>query len=372
VTADTEDEGQEQTLLSGLLNAADLDKMSFDPLTEHVPNLVVEGFGVLAGPPKVGKSWLVDNIAAGCAYGGTVLDAIPVTGRPVLLASLEDSPRRLQSRLRKITHGQPLPERLDIITEIKPGLVVATIAEWLLRHEESAPLCVLDTLGKARQQRRPGDDPYIADYQLGTQIKRVIDAIPGAAILCVHHTRKMGADDFVDTVSGTAGIAGSADYILVLSRKRKSEEGILAVTGRDIEENEYAVKTENGLWKLDGMDITDAAATVDTRRDQTAEAKLGTKSLDAMKFVNAREKTSPAELAEHLSIDGQEAGRQLKRLYDGGYIDKDGRGTYVPLGGKTGKSGKTADQHPSGNLPLSPDLPPPNNVRRLFGDDDAS
>ena len=45
-------------LLSGLVNAADLDKMQFDPLTEHVPGLIVEGFTLFVGPPKVGKSWM--------------------------------------------------------------------------------------------------------------------------------------------------------------------------------------------------------------------------------------------------------------------------------------------------------------------------
>src|SRR5262249_26204733 len=129
-----------ESLLKGLLNAAALDAMTFDPLTEHVPGLVVEGFGVIAGSPKIGKSWLVDDIALGCAYGGMVLGAIPVTPRPVLLASLEDSPRRLQSRLRKLSQRQDLPALLDIITEIQPGLVIATIAEWLLRHQDSAPL----------------------------------------------------------------------------------------------------------------------------------------------------------------------------------------------------------------------------------------
>ena len=98
--------------------------------------------------------------------------------------------------------------------------------------------------------------------------------------MAVHHTRKMAAEDFVDTVSGTAGITGSADYILVLYRKRKSREGIIAVTGRDIEENEYALRIDNGLWSLDGMDIRDAAATVNTRREQAvAESKLGNESL---------------------------------------------------------------------------------------------
>ena len=109
---------------------------------------------------------------------------------------------------------------------------------------------ILDTLGKARPQRRPGDDPYIADYQLGSRIKATVDAVPGAALVAVHHTRKTGAEDWLDTVSGTQGIARSADYILVLRRKRKSDEGTLAVTGRDVAQTSTPSRpiTVSGHW----------------------------------------------------------------------------------------------------------------------------
>ncbi|WP_204806460.1 AAA family ATPase [Mycobacterium riyadhense] len=348
------------TLLSNVMTAADLDTMTFPDLVEHVPHLITEGFGVLAGSPKAGKSWLAAGIALACAHGGMALGCIPLKEhRHVLLLALEDGPRRLQTRMRRLNGDRSLPARLDILTEIAPGTVIPTITEWLNRHrdDDTQPLVILDTLGRARPQRRPGDDPYIADYQLGSRIKATVDAVPGAALVAVHHTRKMGAEDWLDTVSGTQGISGSADYVLVLRRKRKSDEGTLAVTGRDVAENEYAVKTDNGIWTLDGMDILDAAATITTRAEQAQQIRLGTRSLDAMKFVNTRPSTTPPELAEHLKVDSQEAGRQLKRLFDGGYVEKASRGVYVPAGGKTGDSGKNADQPPQANLPLLPVLP---------------
>lgn len=320
---------ENKTLLSGLMSAADLDKMTFPALVEHVPHLITEGFGVMAGSPKAGKSWFTAGIALACAYGGTALGTIPVQSRHVLLLALEDGPRRLQSRMRRLNAERPLPHRLDILTTITPGTVIPTITEWLELHAEDTnkPLVILDTLGKARPQRRSGDDPYIADYQLGSRIKATVDAVPGSALLAVHHTRKMGAEDWLDTVSGTQGITGSADYILVLQRKRKSDEGVLAVTGRDVAENEYAVKTDNGIWSLDGMDILDAAATVTTRAEHQ-QNKLGNRSLDIMKFVGSRTITTPGDVAAHLSIDAKVAGTLLARLADSGHITKTERGKY--------------------------------------------
>ncbi|CAJ1505692.1 AAA family ATPase [[Mycobacterium] burgundiense] len=318
-------------LLSGLLNAADLDGMTFPDLEQHVPGLVVEGFTLFVGSPKVGKSWLVGDMACGCACGGKVLGGINVSARPVLLASLEDSKRRLQSRLQKIRRGQPLPKNLDVLTEVHPKVLLATIAEWLQRHHDSAPLVILDTLGKARQQTAANANQYQEDYGFAGAIKAVIDETPGAALIAVHHTRKQGADDFLDTVSGTQGIAGAADSVLVLARKRKSDEGILSVTGRDIEENEYGVKTEGGLWSLDGQDILDAAATIETRRERAAENKFGDRKLEAVKFVNGRETTTPAELAEHLGVSNQIAGTRLSELYNAEVIAKPKHGVYAPL-----------------------------------------
>ena len=343
------------SLLTHMISAAELDAMTFAALVEHVPHLIVEGFGILAGSPKAGKSWFAAGVALACAQGGTALGGIHVQGRAVLLLALEDGNRRLQHRMRRLNYDQPLPGRLDVITKVSPGTVVATVTEWLERHrgDENPPLAILDTLGKARPQRRAGDDPYIADYQLGTRIKNTVDAVPGAALLAVHHTRKMGAEDWLDTLSGTQGIAGSADYILVLTRKRKSDEGVLAVTGRDIAENEYAIKTDQGIWSLDGMDILDAAATVAARAEAEQQSRLGTQSLDAMKYVNSRSATTPAELAAHLRIDGRVAGNLLARLADNGYIEKPSRGTYIPISGdESSESDETPDQ---GQMPLPAD-----------------
>lgn len=338
--------GTHDTLLGGLVNAADLDRMEFPALTEHVPGLIVEGLTLLGGPPKAGKSWLIGDIACGTASGGVVLGKIRVHKRPTLLASLEDSQRRLQSRLRKIMQGQPLPENLDILTEVNPLVLLATIAEWLQRHETSPtpPTVLLDTLGKARRTVSSGGNQYQEDYSFAGSIKQVVDAFPGAALVAVHHTRKQASDDFLDTISGTQGIAGAADSVLVLSRKRKSDEGILAVTGRDIEENEFAIRTEGGLWSLDGDDIAAAAMAANARREQAAETRMGDRSNEALKFVNSRVTTKPAELAEHLGIDNKLAGNTLAKLCDRQQIRKTSWGTYAPLGGESGESGESAGQ----------------------------
>lgn len=314
-------------LLAEVITAAELHHVTFAPLAEFVPGLVIEGFGIVAGPPKLGKSWWTLNLALAVAAGGRAFGKIPVPARDVLLLALEDSHRRVQARIRDVWGEGIPPHRLHLLTEVGPGLLLATVTAWLEHHP--AGLVILDTLGRARQQRRRGDDPYLADYQAGVALKNVVDAFPGSALLGVHHTRKASSDDFVDDLSGTLGLAGSADYILVLRRQRNSTDANLQVTGRDAPEGEYAFTVAGGAWTLSGEGLAAAATEAQNRRETK---NLGDRALEALAFVNAHPAgVSPEDVAGHLNISSNDAGTYLRRLRQKGCIDKPTRGIYTPV-----------------------------------------
>src|SRR6185295_14202383 len=97
---------------------------------------------------------------------------------------------------------------------------------------------------------------YQRDYRIGSALKRVTDDDSGRSLLVNHHDRKASADDFIDSVSGTHGLAGAADTIAVLGRPRHSTEATLKVTGRDVPENEYALTLAGGVaWQLGGASL---------------------------------------------------------------------------------------------------------------------
>lgn len=315
------------SLLTGVVTAAELSHKEFPELAEHVPRIIVEGFGILAGPPKLGKSWFVLCIALAVAAGGYVFGKIKVQQRPVLLLALEDSERRLQARIIALYGTGTPPHLLHILTRIQPGLLIPTIIAWLEHHPGG--LVILDTLGRARQQRNRGDDPYLADYQAGVALKNVVDAFPGSALVGVHHTRKASSEDFVDDLSGTLGLAGSADYVLVLRRQRQSTEATLQVTGRDAPEGEYAFTVAGGNWDLAGDALAEAAATAESRRNTK---KLGDRAIEVLALVNQRaeggETTRAVDVADKLAVDQHQARTYLSRLAETQRIRKDGRGVY--------------------------------------------
>jgi AAA domain-containing protein/FaeA-like protein len=319
-------------LLAELRSGAWLDRQQFPPLAYHVPGILPEGATLLVGPPKVGKSWLVLSIALAVASGGRAL-GVDVDQRPVLLLALEDGPRRLQDRCRTLLDGMaPIPEALEYLTALEPGTVTATIRTWLDRHLDGpGPLVVLDTLGKVMPPSALGESAYQRDYRVGSALKRLTDRHPGTALVINHHDRKAETSDFVEKVSGTNGLAGAADTIVVVTRERHAADGIVAVTGRDVAEAEYAVRFdgERGLWTLQGTGLQEAARKAGELR---ALAGLDERSAAIVAYIAAHPTGVRAgEVAQAVGIDDAQARQYLTRLYDTDRVQRLGRGVYGPV-----------------------------------------
>jgi hypothetical protein len=324
------DHQQEQpNLLVGLRTGAWLDTQEFPELRYVVPSIVPEGTTVLAGAPKVGKSWAILHIALSAATGGQVFGCLPTgSARPVLYLALEDGWRRLQHRSRTLRPGQQIPELLHLMIEVERGQAVATIEQWLEKHGDQAPLVAVDTLGRVMPRSLQGESAYERDYRALTALKKLADEHPGTSMLLVHHTRKLASDDFVDGVSGTLGITGAADTTVVLSRSRSDDSGLLKVTGRDVDEAEYAVeKAEHGTWTLTGGSLTAAQQAAFVMRTTLG---VSDRSADIVTLVTESEGgIGPKEVGDKLGIPTKAAGTYLRRLVDSGRIHKIGRGKYA-------------------------------------------
>ncbi len=300
--------------------ATEIMAMDFPEPKWAIPGLLAEGVTLLAGAPKIGKSWLALNVSTAVAAGGKALGKIDVLAGDVLYLALEDSPRRLQSRLTKVLGKDAAPARLTfaIYCEALPAGGAARIAEWLSAHPE-ARLVVVDVFARVRGAVPNANiSSYDADYLAMGALKRLADQF-GVAILVVHHTRKAASEDFLDAVSGTNGLAGSADAVVVFRRNRGRADAELHVTGRDIEEAEYALNFDAklGAWQMLDGPASDYDLS-DTRR----------LILDHLRTVSA---ATPKQISDTLEPNYEATTKTCRRMVESDQLDTDGQGLYFPL-----------------------------------------
>lgn len=305
-------------LLAGMVDGEWLDAQVFPNLRWAIPGIMPEGFGLLIAPPKAGKSWLAASVGLTCQSGGLALGVIPVEPRPVLYLALEDGHRRLQSRFRALGTANGIPP-ISIIVDAKTDQIVPMMDEFNTRHCDEQPLIILDVLGKLSP---PGS--YAGDYEVANQLQQVVSRAPGSTLLALHHTRKTPSADFLDSALGSRGVVGAADFLMALKRPRYSSHATLAITGRDVEEGEYALCTANGIWRLDGESLPEAAELAVEHADAQA---LGQLMADVLALVVGE--TRPGEVADVLNMDQRLAAQYMARLADNGHIVRVKRGVYI-------------------------------------------
>lgn len=284
-----------------------------------MPDIIAEGLTLFVGAPKLGKSWAVLDIALAVAAGGRALGAVVVDPGRVLYLGLEDSDRRLQTRAERLLGNlTDLPEAFDYLTAIRsPGDLLPTLDAWLTLHARDARLVIVDTLGRVMPQAPAGSSTYLHEYRVAAALKEMADRHE-VALVVVHHERKAAALDFVDSVSGTNGLAGAADTVVVLSRARGENAGVLHVTGRDVDERDYALVSAGGCWQL-----TDAPP---------VDPSLADRANRILACVNEQAAgVKAADVAAALGISTDTTKRYLKRLADSGRIIRLERGTYAPV-----------------------------------------
>jgi len=242
-----------------------LDPLRYTRNTEHlgglempalrwaVPNLIPEGLTIVAGAPKVGKSWLALDVALAVATGGKAMDALPAVEGDVLYVAMEDGERRLKERLGLLLGGAGWATRMHYCVkmpeEYRHDLI--GFAEAWRKSVPDPRLVVADTIGRIRPPKRDRDaDAYREDYAfLARWQEWALSSRLG--LLGVHHTRKATADYFVEEVSGTNGLAGAADVVAVLSRPKNAQlDGVLKVTARDFPEADLSLTKAGPVWQV--------------------------------------------------------------------------------------------------------------------------
>jgi hypothetical protein len=311
-----------------IFSLQDLLSWEVPPVRWAIPEILPEGLTLLAGKPRLGKSWLALSLALTIAAGGMALGTQPVTQGDVLFLALEENARRLQARAQQLLASMTgVPSGMECALDWpRLGEGGLTSLEAYLKAHPNTRLVVIDTWarlappsGKRRCPQYEGDDEAL------TPLKRLADTYH-VSILAVHHLRKTTSRDVLDEVTGSISMTGAVDGMLILKRERGQTEGSLFVTGRAIErEQQLALSFDaaTALWTLVG----NAEEVGRTRARQEILELLREQGPDGM---------SAREVAKALEKNYHTTRSLLRKMEDTGQVRRSA-GRYVALSMDTGQ-----------------------------------
>ena len=226
----------------------------YDTVYENRPpivdGLLYSGLYLFVGSPKIGKSFLMAQLAYHISTGTPIWN-YKVSKGTVLYLALEDDYSRLQKRLYQM-FGTDSADNLDLsvsASQLNDGLD-KQLESFITKHADTK-LIIIDTLQKVREVS--SDYSYSNDYEIISRLKRFADNNRIGMIL-VHHTRKQKSDDSFDMISGTNGLLGAADGAFVLQKeKRTANAATLEISGRDQQDQKLYLNRnpDNLIWELE-------------------------------------------------------------------------------------------------------------------------
>lgn len=297
------------------IDGATLMTTPLPPIQFIASELLPQGLHILAGAPKVGKSWLALWLCL-CVAKGEPLWTFPVTQGGVLYLCLEDSYSRIQNRLLDITDDAP--DNLFFVTvSAKLSCGLEQQVEAFLTEHPGTVLIVIDTLQRIRSSNNDAN-PYASDYRDIGILKTIADK-HGIAVLLIHHLRKMNDDDPMNMISGTTGISGATDSNFVLRKeKRGGSSATLYCTGRDIEYRELMLDfdSEVHIWKLISDSVTAEPIPSDSfisvlsafLKERCSFVGTATELADVLQ-AQSGETIAPASLTKRLIRNREELGK---------------------------------------------------------------
>ena len=306
------------------MTAAELWAKEFPPLRWLVEGVLPEGVTLLVSPPKVGKTRLATQLGIALAGGGYALNHPDhhAAKTEVFILALESGDRRAQKDMKQLIDEPPDGLHFGCAWGRLSEGGAADLERWLDAHP-SVTVLILDTLAKVRDRGHGGKGfLYSLDYDVGAAIKSIADK-RGISILILHHTNKLvdHGGDLLESVSGSTGVTGSVDHILILKRDRLQADGLLTLISRDYEDRAWAMRFESGLWTLVGTP-EQAADEADWRGDGESKARQEIISLLRQAPME------PREIADRLGKNRTTTRRLLMKLSESGKVVRRMDGKY--------------------------------------------
>jgi RecA-family ATPase len=117
-------------------------------------------------------------------------------------------------------------------------------------------IVVIDTLQFIKYRQGKSESAYETDYRTGRDLKEFAEKKDIAIVVVTHTTKMRYIDDDMANVSGTNGVTGAADSVIVLGKeKRTDSEAKMFITGRKVRQTMHNIKFDDAKcrWEYIGV-----------------------------------------------------------------------------------------------------------------------
>ena len=295
-----------------MVAASALQAKAFGTLRSALPGYITEGLTFLVSRPKLGKSWLMLDVSVAIATGRTTLGTLqPETG-DVLYLALDDGERRLQQRLAALLKGEKAwPGRLALATRWRRANEggLSDVEEWC-QSVANPVAVVIDSLDRFRSLQG-GESAQV--YDAIEKLQRIARD-HRIAIVVVHHERRRGSGDPLDTIGMLAASSAIADTVLLL--KRRDYGIVLYARGRDIEDSETMLEFDRSSHRWNIVEPTGVVTKSEARAAVLTALASSVKPLSAVDIATATGRSRSAiDTLLHRMIADEEVRRVGRGRY---------------------------------------------------------
>ncbi len=239
------------------------------PPVEYIVDVIIsKGLVILSAKSKIGKSWFALDLAIAVASGADFLGFNTTQGE-VLYIDLENSKALTQQRLVRLLNGAEAPKGLTIVNDYSTmnDSFLDDITEYLEQNPKVS-LVIVDVFQKIKKTKSNNKADYDDIYENFTPLKELAEKY-GISLILVMHDRKMTdiSDPFANVLGSTA-IMGASDEMIVIHKKNRNDpDATLSITGRTVQECEYAIRFNKPICK---WEMLGDATEIQERREKEA------------------------------------------------------------------------------------------------------
>jgi Bifunctional DNA primase/polymerase, N-terminal/AAA domain/Primase C terminal 1 (PriCT-1) len=274
---------------------------------------VAEGYTLYVGPPKVGKTTLMRQLAI-AAHTGADFMGFPCQKTEVLFLSLEEGRRMFRGKTIRMGYQSADLSGLRIAFEWPSGEAgLVKLHEHMAAHPDTK-LIIVDGMARIKgHQHTKTASVFDVDYLEGRMLQEFAKQYPGLALIVLHHTRKMESLDPMDMVSGSRGVVAAPDMICVLF-KGAGGQYIMHWEGREWmeEENSYEISREHQRWTYVGT-MSDAEAGL--RPNAVRQASI-------LAMLRDKGEMTGLSLSNHLGVSAPTISEACKALAKHGAVKR--------------------------------------------------